>query len=135
MICLSLAVAAGCSGKNSLYSDDISTLQNLIRLTDTFTKTLDKISDKDVIVQTVSDYTQKLLEIKPGVLKLEEKYPDIKLIDGEKGAPEEVQPWIKKYYESLSRMRVVVDGKLAKYGRYPDVMSVFTTLKEVLYYY
>ncbi len=134
---LTVLLAAGmwtCK-KESKYPNETNMLDQLVKITESLTRKLDRAKNRVSIGKAVTDFVEEYKRLKADMDKLLEKYPDLRLIGAEKNAPKELKPYFKRVAESLARMRVVLDGKASRFGRDKTLLKIIDELKEVMYYY
>ncbi|MGD2085833.1 MAG: hypothetical protein PVH61_06580 [Candidatus Aminicenantes bacterium] len=125
----------GCEKKESKYSEEKRTLEYLIKITDKFTRELDVTGNRIAIGRAIEKYATEIKRIKPGLYQLEKICPEFKTTDGYRNAPKELQPLFKQVGESLAHMKMVAEGKTAKFSQDKDLVKRYQELKEVLFYY
>jgi hypothetical protein len=135
LIGLSVLSMMGCEKKGSKYTEEKQTLEYLIKITDKFTSELDVIGNRIAIGRAIVEYMTEIKRIKPRLYQLEKLCPEFKTTYGYKNAPKELRPLFKQVGESLAHMKVVVEGKVAKFSQDKDLGKMYQELKEVLFYY
>jgi hypothetical protein len=129
-----LCTTTGCMKKEK-YEKEIRTLNYLITITDTFTRDIDRAPNPISIRNVMFGFTKSIQGSKKEFLELEEKYGDFKIPGMDKKVPKELKSLYKQVYKTFKRMRIVLDGKLARFGRHDVVKKAWKDLKEILYYY
>ena len=135
LIGLSVFTMMGCEKERSQYTEEKLTLEYLIKITGKFTRELDIIDNRIAIARAVVEYTTEIKKIKPRLYQLEKLCPEFGTTYGYKHAPKELQPLFKQWGESLAHMKVVAEGKVAKYSHDKDLAKSYQELQEVLFYY
>ncbi len=125
----------GCEKKESKYSEEKLTLEYLIKLTGKFTGELDEIDNRIAIGRAMLEYSTEIKRIKPRLYQLEKICPEFKTTYGYKNAPKELQPLFKQLGESLAHMKIIVEGKVAKFSHDKDLIKSYQKLQEALFYY
>jgi hypothetical protein len=125
----------GCEKKESQYTEEKLTLEYLIKITGKFTRELDVIGNRIAIGRTIVEYTSEIKRIKSGLYQLEKICPEFKTTYGYKNAPKELQFLFKQLGESLAHMKIVAEGKVAKFSQDKDLLKSYQELQEALFYY
>lgn len=126
--------AGGCA-KESKHKSDIQTIKRLIRMVETLLKNADQAPNPLSFRNALSKFVSEYKSIKTEITAFEKKYPDFKTINGEKGAPKELQPLIKRFYSVFSHSQIIIEAKVNKYKRFSGLKVVYKEFKEILYYY
>jgi hypothetical protein len=135
LIGLLLLSMMGCEKKESKYTEEKQTLEYLIKITDKFTRELDVTGNRIAIGRAIVEYMTEIKRIKPRLYQLEKICPEFKTSYGYKNAPKELQPLFKQLGESLAHMKIVAEGKAAKFSQDKDLVKSYQELKEALFYY
>ena len=125
----------GCEKKESQYTEEKLTLEYLIKITGKFNRELDVIGNRMAISRTIVEYTTEIKRIKVRLYQLEKICPEFETTFGYKNAPKELQPLFKQLAESLAHMKIVAEGKVAKFCQDKDLVKNYQELKEALFYY
>ena len=125
----------GCEKEKSQYTDEKLTLEYLIEITNKFTQELDVTGNRIAIARAFVKYSTEINRIKPKLYQLGKICPEFKTPYGYKKAPKELQPLFKQWSESLAHMKIVAEGKAAKFSQDKDLVKSYQKLKEALYYY
>ena len=135
LIGLSVLSIMGCEKKEPKYTEEKLTLEYLIKLTGKFTHELDVTGNRIAIGRAIVEYMTEIKRIKPRLYQLEKICPEYKTSYGYKNAPKELQPLFKQWGESLAHMKIVAEGKAAKFSQDKDLVKRYQELKEALYFY
>ena len=125
----------GCEEKESQYTDEKLTLEYLIKITNKFTRELDVTGNRIAIGRAFVKYSTEINRIKPRLYQLEKICPEFKTTYGYKHAPKELQPLFKQWGESLAHLKIVAEGKVAKFSQDKDLVKRYQELEEALFYY
>lgn len=129
-----LAWMAGCKGE-SKYATDIEIINKLTGMAEKLLKDADKAPNPLAFRDAIAGFNEAYKAIKPEITAFEKKYPNFKIKDGEKGAPKELKPLIKRFYNALSRSRIIIEAKVNKFKRFSGVIIAYKEFKEIVYYY
>ena len=119
----------------SKYKNDILQLERLSKYADTLSEDLGKATKRINAGRAIIDFIRAYRFIKPDIDKMIKTYPGLLKSSGVENPPEELKPYFKNVTESLNRMKVILDGKKARFGGNKDFLKVVFELKEIMYYY
>lgn len=133
--CIIFLFLLSCQEKVQKYADEKILLSNLIKETDSFTHEMDRTNNRIAMGRTIITYIAEIRRLKPRLWKLEKICPNFNKTFGYKNAPKELKELVKEFGQSMSQMKLVMEGKMAKFSTDKDLIKIFEELNEILYYY
>jgi hypothetical protein len=125
----------GCEKKVDKYLNEKQTLEYLIKITINFSNEIEASTNRIAIGRSIVKFITEIKRIKTKMYELEKICPEFKTTYGYKNAPKELQSLIKQLGESLALLKIIIEGKAAKYNQDKNVVKMFQELKEILFYY
>lgn len=121
-----LAYACGGGG-----DDPKSVMNEYFDAMDDLINGLDKARSADDVVAVMEKVAAKIKEMKPRLMALEEKYPELKKMKTEGKMPEEFKEFEARLKEMMPKMMGVF-GKIAKYANDPKVLEAQKKFDEAM---
>jgi hypothetical protein len=125
----------GCEKKVDKYFNEKQTLEYLIKITINFSSEIEASTNRIAIGRSIVGFITEIKRVKTKMYELEKICPEFKTTYGYKNAPKELQSLIKQLGESLALLKIIIEGKTAKYSQDKNVVQMFQELKEILFYY
>jgi hypothetical protein len=138
LIILAAALLVGvsaCEGKGDKYTVEITTLESLSKLLDKLRADIDATNNRTTFGKSIIDFIGDFKLLKGELDKIQQRWPGVLTTTGVENPPEELKPYFKNVSDAFARMRMVLDGKHAKFGGNEDANKIVRELKEVMYYY
>jgi hypothetical protein len=120
-----LAYACGGGG-----DDPKSVMNDYFDVMEGFINGLDKADNADAVVAAMEKFAAKMKELKPRMMALEEKYPELKKMK-QGQMPEEFKEFEDRFKELMPKMMGIF-GKIAQYANDPKVLEAQKKLEEVM---
>ena len=120
-----LAYACGGGG-----DDPKSVMNDYFDVMDGFINGLDKADSADAVVAAMENFAAKMKDLKPRMMALEEKYPELKKMK-QGQMPEEFKEFEDRFKEMMPKMMGIF-GKIAQYANDPKVQEAQKKLDEAM---
>lgn len=120
-----LAYACGGGG-----DDPKSVMNDYFDVMEGFINGLDKADSADAVVAAMENFAAKMKELKPKMIALEEKYPELKKMK-QGQMPEEFKEFEDRFKEMMPKMMGIF-GKIAQYANDPKVQEAQKKLEEAM---
>ena len=120
-----LAFACGGGG-----DDPKSVMNDYFDVMDGFINGLDKADSADAVVAAMENFAAKMKDLKPRMMALEEKYPELKKMK-QGQMPEEFKEFEDRFKEMMPKMMGIF-GKIAQYANDPKVQEAQKKLEEAM---
>lgn len=120
-----LAYACGGGG-----DDPKSVISDYFDVMEGFVNGLEKADNADGVVAAIEKFAAKMKELKPRMMALEEKYPELKKMN-QGQMPEEFKEFEGRFKELMPKLMGIF-GKIAQYANDPKVQEAQKKLEEVM---
>jgi len=121
-----LAYACGGGG-----DDPKSVINDYFEVMEGFINGLEKAGSADDVAAAMEKFTAKMKELKPRMMALEEKYPELKKMSTEGKMPEEFKEFEGRMKELMPKMMGLF-GKIAQYATDPKVVAAQKKFEEIM---
>ena len=124
---LFIAGFIACGGGGGKYADAKKVMEESLQTMQDFIGAVEKADSAPEVAAALNAFTKKMNELKPKVMELETKYPELK---DETTAPEELKPLMKGMEEFGQRFMGVM-MKIAQYESDPEVKKAMEGMDQI----
>lgn len=124
-----------CDSSKNKYLTEITALETLVKQLDVLRGELDATNNRTTFGKSIVDFLREYKRLKPELNTIRDRWPEFLTTTGPENPPEELKPYFKKVSNALAMMKIVLDGKAARFGGNEDVRKIVRELREVMYYY
>jgi len=130
-----LLVSTPACQKESKYAAEISTVQEATKLFRSVGKDLDKMTNRVNFGKALINFVLEYKRLRPELLALEDKFPNLQKNDGENTVPADLKPYVIELQESQRYFRTVMNGKMVKWRRDEELNKIINDVKDLYYFY
>ncbi len=128
-LCVFIMGITACGGSGGgKYSDVKSTLKELNTVTETWMENMEKADTAKKVASALSDYAQKMKDLRAKMDEFEEKYPELNDMSD---PPEELKEEVAQMEELWSKIMSIM-MKAAQFADDPDVQKAQEEFQEVM---